>query len=124
MSLQEKMLKAIQSVEKKFKEGDRVLFDNGLANFFSQGETCRVYKVKSVNFLSYDLVLDIPIEDLNYAKKIISECSESVFDSYGNPFDRIKDNIPYSSAELNKALNIEKDLFLYQITEDRLKFAE
>lgn len=113
MSFFDKMNEAIQSVNRAFKEGDKVFIKNQLKEL--------KYVIKSVNYLSYDLVLDIPEEEVKHYRKVLSESFEMLEIGFEHREERLKKNPPYSMDEIIKAEEMISALYVYNIREEQLK---
>lgn len=113
MSFHNKISEAMQSVKRAFKEGDKVLIKNQ--------STPLPYIIKSVNYLSYDLVLDVSKNEIKQNKKILNESFEMVELGFEHREERLKKNPPYTMDEIIKAEELVRALYVYNINEESLK---
>lgn len=115
MSFFDKINEAIQSVSRAFKEGDKVFIKN-------QPKELK-YVIKSVNYLSYNLVLDISEEEIKHYRKVLSESFEVLEIGFEYREKFLKKNPPYSMDEIIKAEEIIRSLYVYNIREEQLKMS-
>lgn len=113
MSFHDKIAEAMQSVKRAFKEGDKVLIKNQ--------STPLPYIIKSVNYLSYDLILDVSEKEIKRNQKILHESFEMVELGFEYREERLKKNPPYTIEEIVKAEELVRALYVYNINEENLK---
>lgn len=113
MSFHEKISEAMKSVKRSFKEGDKVFIKNQINQI--------PYIIKSVNYLSYDLKLDVSKTEIDKCKKIMDESFEMVEFGFENREERLKKNPPYTMEEIIKAEDVVTMLYVYNISEENLK---
>ena len=113
MSFHDKISEALKSVKRAFKEGDKVLIKN-------QSKPLQ-YVIKSVNYLSYDLVLDVSEHDVKQSQKILNESFEMVEIGFEHREEILKKNPPYTMDKIIHAQEIIQAMYVYNSSEEKLK---
>lgn len=114
MSLHDKLISAFSAQAKKFSVGEKVLL---------RGEE-PVFIVKSVNHVSYDLVMDISEDEIVRLREIVAKSVRLKELSFEHWVEVIAKDTPYSHEEIAEAQQVLASLRKFNIQEYEMKKVE
>lgn len=114
MSFRDQLEGAFSAQAKKFSVGEKVLL---------RGED-RPFVVKSVNHVSYDLVMDISEDEIERLREIVAKSVRLKELSFEHWVEVIAKDTPYSHEEIAEAQQILASLRKHDVEDDEMKKVE
>lgn len=114
MSFRDQLEGAFSAQDKKFSVGEKVLL---------RGED-RPFVVKSVNHVSYDVVMDISEDEIMHLKEVVAKSVRLKELSFEHWVEVIAKDTPYSREEIAEAQQVLASLRKCNVEEDEMEKVE